>query len=248
MKILKWFVGGSVFLLSPLFARATFTQIVFTTVPQAINQSATSSTITIQTQDGDGNSSSTPETLDVIFNSTSPTGVFLGPGGGLVTTTMSKNTANKNFLYIDSTAGTFTLSISVTGRESGQSWGASQSITINSTIPAPVLGCMDQNATNYNPNATHDDGGCEYQQDDEGSDSQDQGQSLNSSTDDSSPTPVSQPGGHRRTSSGVSNGGQVLGAFTSIYGDSYYSELYRLFDELARLLRLQLAAVQALSD
>src|SRR3989344_3426644 len=106
----------------------TVTQFVFTTEPQTIGVSVASETITVQSQNSSGLSEDITETHDVIFTSTSPTGQFISTSGNPVTTTMSKNTSNKNFLYKDPTAGTHTLQITATGRTSLQSYSVSQQI------------------------------------------------------------------------------------------------------------------------
>jgi hypothetical protein len=62
--------------------------------------------------------------------------------------------------------------------------------------------------------------------------------SVSSSQSGSSTAAVAKPGGRRR------GGGQVLGASTSIFEDNTYSELSKLLEELAELLKLQLAAIQ----
>ena len=81
------------------------TQFVFTTEPQTVGLGVPSETITVQSQNSAGTSENITETTDIVFTSTSVTGQFLSTSGNPVTLTMSKNTANKNFLYQDSTSG-----------------------------------------------------------------------------------------------------------------------------------------------
>jgi len=115
-------------------------KIAFTTDAQTIKPNTLSGAITIQTQDSGGVSLQTPETIDLEFTSSSPTGEFLTSTGNPVGTTMSKNTANRTFYYRDSTEGAFTLTINATGRESGESWSANQQMIISasgSSAPPP---------------------------------------------------------------------------------------------------------------
>lgn len=109
---------------------AEVTQFSFITDPQNIPVGTESGTITIQSQNSSGASEDITETTDIVFSSTSQTGQFLSTSGNAVTTTMSKNTANKNFLYKDATAGTYTISITATGRTSLKVFTANQQITV----------------------------------------------------------------------------------------------------------------------
>ncbi len=107
-------------------------KIVFTTDSQSIKPNTLSGPITIQTQDSSGNSFQTPETLDLQFISTSPTGEFLGSTGNPATTYMNKNTANRTFYYRDSAEGNFTITVNIKGGDSGIELGANQQIIISS--------------------------------------------------------------------------------------------------------------------
>jgi len=118
------------FFLMASTASAQVSQFVFITEPQTVSIGVSSETITIQSQNSQGVSENITETHDLVFTSISPTGQFFNTSGNPVSTTMSKNTANKNFLYQDSTVGTYTLTITATGRTSLQSFSASQQITI----------------------------------------------------------------------------------------------------------------------
>ena len=118
------------FFLMASTASAQVSQFVFITEPQTVSIEISSETITIQSQNSQEVSENITETHDLVFTSTSPTGQFFNTSGNPVSTTMSKNTANKNFLYQDSTVGTYTLTITATGRTSLQSFSASQQITI----------------------------------------------------------------------------------------------------------------------
>ncbi len=111
-------------------------KIGFTTDEQSIKPNTLSGPLTIQTQDSGGSSVQTPETIDLEFLSTSPTGEFLGSNGNPVTTTMSKNTANRTFYYRDSGEGSFTITINATGRDTGEKWATNQKINVfSSAIP-----------------------------------------------------------------------------------------------------------------
>lgn len=114
------------------YAAGGVAQVVFTTDPQSISINTLSGPITIQTQDSSGVSTQTTETLDLSFESTSPSGEFLGGTGKLAQKYMSKNTANRTFYYRDSAVGTFTITLGVKGRVSGLEWSVSQQIIISS--------------------------------------------------------------------------------------------------------------------
>lgn len=123
----------AVFLFSFLFlntANAEVTQFVFVTSTQSIPVSTLSETITVQSQNSLGERENIEETFDFTFSSNSPTGEFLSTSGNPVSTTMSRGTANKNFLYRDVTAGTYIISITATGRNSLQSFTANQEIVV----------------------------------------------------------------------------------------------------------------------
>ncbi|KND46752.1 MAG: hypothetical protein AB201_02850 [Parcubacteria bacterium C7867-006] len=122
-----------VLLLSFNTAYAEVSQFVFITEPQIIPVNTNSETITIQSQNSDGISENITETNDLVFSSTSGTGEFLSTSGNPVTTTMSKNTANKNFLYKDSTPGTYTITVTATGRTNLKTFSASQQIVVGSS-------------------------------------------------------------------------------------------------------------------
>lgn len=110
-------------------------QIAFTTAEQTIRPDEISEPLTIQTQDVGGTSLQTSETIDITFESSSATGEFLGGTGKPVQKYMAKNTANKTFYYRDSAEGSFVLTISAKGRDSGLEFNTNQSITVSGTSP-----------------------------------------------------------------------------------------------------------------
>lgn len=122
------------------YAAGDVSSIVFTTEPQSIKPDELSGPITIQTQDASGNSFQTPETIDLSFKSSSPTGEFLGGTGKSASkVTMSKNTANRTVYYRDTSEGSFTLTANARGRTSALEWSANQQITISGTeTSAPI--------------------------------------------------------------------------------------------------------------
>lgn len=125
-----------IFLSEPSIALADISRIVFTTDPQTITPGTLSEAITIQTQDENGALFKTPETLDLIFESSSGSGEFLGGTGKSAQKYMSKNTGNRTFYYKDSSEGNFTITITATGRDSGSTWSASQEITVSASAPS----------------------------------------------------------------------------------------------------------------
>jgi hypothetical protein len=130
-KFLASICGVGTILFIPLIASAQVSKIVFTTEPQTIKPTVISEALTFQTQDSAGNMIQTTETLDLVFTSTSQTGEFLNSAGNPVSKTMSVNTANRTFYYRDSSQGTFTLTVTATGRVSGEVLSASQKITVS---------------------------------------------------------------------------------------------------------------------
>ena len=142
-------IGVSFLVMAAVSAYAAgVSKIIFTTEPQSIKTGELSEAITIQTQDSDGNSTPTTETLDLEFVSTSPTGEFLNASGNTVTKTMNSGTANRTFYYRDSTEGTFTLTIMAVGRVSGEEFTASQDIAVsNSSIAAPANNNSSSNSS-----------------------------------------------------------------------------------------------------
>jgi len=108
----------------------------FITDPQTIDVGATSKEITVQSQASAGIVQPIPETFDLAFTSSSNTGLFLNSSGNPVSTTMSKNTANRSFYYKDSSSGDFVLTVVATGRTSQKSFTVSQHIYVGVPLPA----------------------------------------------------------------------------------------------------------------
>ena len=136
MKLIKALCASFVFL---LFFVANFTfaatsnisNLVFSTSPQTLKPNEVSKSITAQTQNSSGTAEQVDETNDTTFTSSSLTGQFLNASGNAVTTTMSKNTSSRTFYYKDSTEGTYTLTVSIKGRDTGKIFSATQQIIIS---------------------------------------------------------------------------------------------------------------------
>ena len=109
---------------------AEVSQFVFTNEVRTVAPSVVSESLTVQSQNSSDIQESVPETTDLVFQSSSGSGQFLNASGNPVSTTMSKNTANRTFYYRDSAIGTHTLTVIATGRESGKVIRATQNITI----------------------------------------------------------------------------------------------------------------------
>lgn len=127
---------------------ADVSKLNFTTEERQVKPNELSEVITIQAQDSSGNSFQTPETIDLVFVSTSPTGEFLNSSGNLATTYMSKNTANRSFYYRDSTTGTYTITIFAAGRDSGKEWSASQEILVSNSAGSNTANSSSNNTSN----------------------------------------------------------------------------------------------------
>lgn len=102
-----------------------FTNEIRTVAPEVISES-----LTMQSQNSSGTQESVLETTDLVFQSSSPTGEFLNSSGNPVSTTMSKNTANRTFYYRDTTVGSHTITVTATGRETQKSFKATQVIVV----------------------------------------------------------------------------------------------------------------------
>ena len=128
------FLLGCLILCSALFSWTAYAEEVssfsFITKPQTVLPSTLSKEIKIQSQNKNGVLESVSETFDLNFNSTSPTGLFLGSTGKPVSRTMAKGTGNRTFYYKDSSIGDFVITVIAIGRDSKESFKVSQNITI----------------------------------------------------------------------------------------------------------------------
>lgn len=153
-----------IFFVGLLFFNANFSYastvnvngLVFTTEPQTIKPNEISKDITVQTQNSSGTAEKVDETNDTTFMSSSPTGQFLNSSGNPVSTTMSKNTSSRTFYYKDSSEGTFTISISIKGRDTGTTFSKTQQIIVSSNAqsPNPDTGNSTSTQTNATSSAT----------------------------------------------------------------------------------------------
>ncbi len=150
MKNILFFLAGIFLFSNTVYAEVS--QFVFVTEPQNIEVGKPSGTITVQSQNSGGTSENITETFDITFTSTSGTGQFFSTSLNPVSTTMSRNTANKNFLYQDSTGGTYTLEIKAVGRTSGASFSTNQQIVVGSG--GGVTGGGNNSTTTGNNNTT----------------------------------------------------------------------------------------------
>lgn len=126
----KVFIIAIIYLLCVSHASAEVSQFVFTNESRTVAPGVLSESLTIQSQNSSGTQEAVVETTDLVFQSSSPTGEFLNSAGNPVSTTMSKNTANRTFYYRDSNTGSHTLTVTATGRETQKSFKATQSIVV----------------------------------------------------------------------------------------------------------------------
>lgn len=134
-----------IFLLFFSITYAEVSRFVFITPEQSVDVNVVSKAITIQSQNSAGASEAVTETTDLEFKTTSTTGKFVASSGKTASKTMSKNTAKRSFYYVDTTPGSYTLTIQTTGRTSKKSFTISQKIVVGkqasvapTSAPIPV--------------------------------------------------------------------------------------------------------------
>lgn len=132
----RWLIFS--LLVWPLAAAAAVEKLEFVTPAQTVAPGSVSEKITVQTQNAAGASETIGKTADVTFVSSSPTGEFLNESGDPVKTTWNSNWANRSFYYRDSSAGSSTLTVTVTMRDGGPSWTTNQIITIGQAVVEPL--------------------------------------------------------------------------------------------------------------
>ncbi|MEK7208738.1 MAG: PKD domain-containing protein [Patescibacteria group bacterium] len=138
MKKILWFLTF-LLLAQPSLAVAG---IVFTTEPQTIAPDAVSAKLTISSGEAPG------ETADLFLVSSSATGEFSSSASDwkpVAKLTWNSNWGNRSFYYRDSIAGNHTLTATLTGRTSGNSWPVTQIIIVSTA--APVTDNSNSNAT-----------------------------------------------------------------------------------------------------
>lgn len=108
-------------------------RLVFITDTRVVAVGELSEALSVQTQNSAGEPEKVEETADISFQSSSPTGQFLGASGSPVSTVMSKGTANRTFYYRDQTEGVHTLSVRVTTRSGTYSWEATQIVYVGNS-------------------------------------------------------------------------------------------------------------------
>lgn len=157
-KFCSLFFAAIFLLQTPIvFADTSITNLVFTSAEQVVVPSVISKQMTVQTQNSTGGSVTTTETNDATFSSNSPTGEFSSNSTNWVpvtTLTMNKGSANKNFYYKDSSTGNFTITVKIKGRETGNTFEASQSITISSETPTDTSTSTPTTTATSTPSTT----------------------------------------------------------------------------------------------
>ncbi len=136
MKFIKFvFIFILTFISIPNFSFADVNKFVFVTEIQNIEPNTLSDDITIQSQDESGNKISTEETFDIVFQSSSVTGLFLNSSESLTSKTMSKGTSNRTFYYKDQNSGSYVITVFLKGRTTGKEYQVSQNISVGQEIP-----------------------------------------------------------------------------------------------------------------
>lgn len=126
----KYFLVFLISIFSLIFSvtpSLAITGIVFTTEPQTIAPAATSGEITVSSGEAVG------ETADLFLTSSSATGEFSSNASDwkpVPKMTWNTNWAKRTFYYRDAAAGNYTITATLTGRTSNQSFTATQPITV----------------------------------------------------------------------------------------------------------------------
>lgn len=159
LAIFAFIIQSAVMLNLPVAFAATpaIDHISFTTSSQTILPNATSSVITIQTQNhGNQESKLNTNQNTLTVESDSSTGQFAETGGSVWSApgvfTMAKNTANKNFIYKDTTTGVHTLTATLSTDNGADEWTATQTIAVFSTdTTKPTATLLTPAVDSYNP-------------------------------------------------------------------------------------------------
>ena len=141
--ILLFLVFNFAFYISSTLA---ITGLVFTTEPQTIAVAAVSAKLTVSSGEAPG------ETADLFFISSSATGEFSSNAGDwqpVAKVTWNSNWANRSFYYRDQTAGEHTLTVTLIGRTSNDSWSATQAIIVGAG--GPDIDNNNRSATSTDP-------------------------------------------------------------------------------------------------
>jgi len=137
------------------FLLADVQQFVFVSAVQTIEPTKISEQITLQSEDATGNESKVPGTACVELRTSSPQGQFSSSATSwspVSVLTIAKNSANRNFYYKDTTAGTYTLTAKVVLKPESEKrscadfpvgewpsgFSATQSITVGSAGTSPA--------------------------------------------------------------------------------------------------------------
>ena len=120
LNLIREGAGGGTDATQTVSVTVTNTKLSFSTIPASTTINTESGQFQVQRQNGAGIGYIDGVTLPVNVSSTSGTGQFRATsGGGTVTSgSISSNNSQRSFFYIDSTAGTPTLTASATGHTS----------------------------------------------------------------------------------------------------------------------------------
>jgi hypothetical protein len=132
----------SIFIPSAFADSADITQIVFIASPQAIVANAISTVFTTETQNTGNTKEDVSTTTILNLVSTSKTGEFSASSTdwtSITALTMASSTARRNFFYLDSTPGTYTLTVTASGSGLTDSIATSTAITITAPLTAVAI-------------------------------------------------------------------------------------------------------------
>lgn len=147
---MKKFILILIFIFTPIISYGAVSQFVFITDSQSVLPNTISKDIKIQSQNSSLAEENVTETFDIVFQSSSPTGEFLNSSGNAVSKTMSKNTSNRTFYYRDSSLGEHTMTVVFTGRDSKQTFTATQKIKIENNTTQNQTQSQSQSQTSGN--------------------------------------------------------------------------------------------------
>lgn len=131
----------------PFYVFAEVTAVAFVSPEQTVAPNKVSEQLTMQMQDDSGNAAKAPSTACASLSSSSGSGQFSSSATNwnpVNVLTISKNSANRNFYYQDSSAGVHTMTVRVALKSEGEGrscaswpfaewgsvWSASQQITV----------------------------------------------------------------------------------------------------------------------